>query len=489
MSITLTNKNLAYFNTTKSTVSQFALATSDVFWFCVGPFVAMLLVWLFFGDLSAYIPAEELYGRLSAHAVLAIFCLAWFWVRLRHYTYRKPFWFELKEILRTIVIFSVIDLAILAFSKWHVSRYFWAFTWGSILVSLPLGRFLVKKWLGRLGIWLKDCVIIGTGPNALEAYKALKGEEELGLRFKYFFSAFQNPDESASRHLSDMRVIHNERTLWRTTDPRHTQYVIALEDGQEQIREQWIQKMAMHQCRVVSVVPTMRGIPLNSTDVSYLFKYELLLLKINTNLTKRSARLIKRSFDIIVASLIAILFSPLLVLLALWVKQDGGNAIYGHTRIGRDGKAFSCLKFRSMVPNSQEVLTELLATNEQAREEWEKDFKLRNDPRITRIGHILRKSSLDELPQLWNVLVGEMSLVGPRPVPLEELERYGTNKDYYLMAKPGMTGLWQVSGRNNVDYGTRVYFDAWYVKNWSLWNDIVIMFKTIEIVLGRHGAY
>lgn len=233
----------------------------------------------------------------------------------------------------------------------------------------------------------------------------------------------------------------------------------------------------------------MRGIPLNSTDVSYLFKYELLLLKINTNLTKRSARLIKRSFDIIVASLIAILFSPLLVLLALWVKQDGGNAIYGHTRIGRDGKAFSCLKFRSMVPNSQEVLTELLATNEQAREEWEKDFKLRNDPRITRIGHILRKSSLDELPQLWNVLVGEMSLVGPRPVPLEELERYGTNKDYYLMAKPGMTGLWQVSGRNNVDYDTRVYFDAWYVKNWSLWNDIVIMFKTIEIVLGRHGAY
>lgn len=462
------------------------MALSDVFWFCAGPAIATGLVWALWGNIAAYLPDEQISGRISAHLLLALFCVMWFWVRLRHYTYRKPFWFELKEILRTILIFSVIDLALLAFSKWHVSRYFWIFTWTSIAITLPLGRFLVKKWLRRSGIWLKDCVIIGTGENALEAYKALKGEKELGLRFKYFFSTTA---ESPQRHLADLRVLGNERVLWRTTDPRHTQYVIALEDGEEDVREQWIQKMALHQCRVVSVVPSMRGIPLNSTDASYLFKYELLLLKINTNLTKNSSRWIKRFFDLCVTSLICLIFSPILLFLTAWVMRDGGKPFYGHTRIGRNGKAFTCWKFRSMGLDSKEVLEHLLATDPQAKAEWEQDFKLRNDPRVTRVGRFLRKTSLDELPQLWNVLRGDMSLVGPRPIIEEELERYGTSKDYYLMAKPGMTGLWQVSGRNDVDYDTRVYLDAWYVKNWSLWNDIVIMFKTIEIVLKRDGAY
>lgn len=139
--------------------------------------------------------------------------------------------------------------------------------------------------------------------------------------------------------------------------------------------------------------------------------------------------------------------------------------------------------------NSQEVLQQLLDSDSKAREEWERDFKLKNDPRITPVGRFIRKTSLDELPQLFNVLKGQMSLVGPRPIISEELPRYDDNVDYYLMAKPGMTGLWQVSGRNDVDYDTRVYFDSWYVKNWSLWNDIAILFKTVKVVLHRDGAY
>src|SRR5690606_19259290 len=171
------------------------------------------------------------------------------------------------------------------------------------------------------------------------------------------------------------------------------------------------------------------------------------------------------------------------------VMRDGGKAIYGHERIGRNGRKFKCLKFRSMVLNSKEVLAELLATNPEAQEEWEKDFKLKNDQRVTKVGAFIRKTSLDELPQLWNVLKGEMSLVGPRPVIDEELERYAENVEYYLLAKPGMTGLWQVSGRNDVDYDTRVYFDAWYVKNWPLWNDIAISSNAVNVVLKRDGAY
>ena len=142
-----------------------------------------------------------------------------------------------------------------------------------------------------------------------------------------------------------------------------------------------------------------------------------------------------------------------------------------------------------MVNNSDEVLEKILATDENARLEWEKDFKLKDDPRITPIGRWLRARSLDELPQLWNVLKGEMSLVGPRPIVKKELSYYQEDVDYYLMAKPGMTGLWQVSGRNNVSYDTRVYFDTWYAKNWSLWNDIVILLKTAKVVCKKTGAY
>ncbi|HBU4505768.1 TPA: UDP-phosphate galactose phosphotransferase, partial [Klebsiella pneumoniae] len=171
------------------------------------------------------------------------------------------------------------------------------------------------------------------------------------------------------------------------------------------------------------------------------------------------------------------------------VKKDGGPAIYGHERIGKNGKPFKCLKFRSMVTNSNEVLKELLLSNEEAKEEWDATFKLKNDPRITKIGHFLRRTSLDELPQLFNVLKGEMSLVGPRPIITDELARYNEEVEYYLLSKPGMTGLWQVSGRSDVDYETRVYLDAWYVKNWSMWNDIAILFKTIGVVLKKDGAY
>ena len=277
--------------------------------------------------------------------------------------------------------------------------------------------------------------------------------------------------------------------LWEFADPETTQFILALENSESEERDIWLRELTKYKARYVTVVPTLRGLPLYSTDMSFLFSYEVMLLRINNNLAKRSSRFIKRTMDIIGSILIIIVLSPVLIALYFTIKKDGGNVIYGHSRIGQNGKVFKCLKFRSMAVNSKEILEELLKNSPEARTEWEKDFKLKNDPRITKIGAFIRKTSLDELPQLFNVLKGEMSLVGPRPIVQEELERYEENIDYYLMAKPGMTGLWQVSGRNDVDYDTRVYFDAWYVKNWSLWNDIAILFKTVNVVLNRDGAY
>ena len=142
-----------------------------------------------------------------------------------------------------------------------------------------------------------------------------------------------------------------------------------------------------------------------------------------------------------------------------------------------------------MIPNADQALKILLSNNPQLQDEWNREHKLKSDPRISKLGAFLRQSSLDELPQLLNVLKSEMSLVGPRPIVSEELEKYGLEKTYYLMVRPGMTGLWQVSGRNAVDYETRVYLDAWYVKNWSLWYDLAILAKTFKAVLLRRGAF
>ncbi|MDG2960985.1 undecaprenyl-phosphate galactose phosphotransferase WbaP [Bisgaard Taxon 10/6] len=444
----------------------------------------LLDIWA--GSLSSYIPTEEIYERLGIHLVLSFIGISWFWIRLRHYNYRKPFWFELKEVLRTVIILAMIELAIVAFSKLYFSRYLWVLTWGIALIFVPLGRICVKKILIKSGLYLRNTIIIGSGQNAIDAYHALTSESYLGLKIKYFIASNEN---SRLKELNVPILSENRQSLWKSVTKKSDQFIIALEEDENELRDSWLRYFSTHKYRSVSVIPTLRGLPLYSTDMSFIFSYEVMLLRVNNNLAKRSSRFMKRTMDILGSLIIITLLSPVLLYLYFSVKKDGGNAIYGHPRIGRNGKTFKCLKFRSMVVNSKEVLEELLAKDPEARAEWEKDFKLKNDPRITKIGAFIRKTSLDELPQLFNVLKGEMSLVGPRPIVKEELERYQEDVDYYLMAKPGMTGLWQVSGRNDVDYDTRVYFDSWYVKNWSLWNDIAILFKTVNVVLNRDGAY
>lgn len=201
--------------------------------------------------------------------------------------------------------------------------------------------------------------------------------------------------------------------------------------------------------------------------------------------------LVKTAFDYILTLVGAVFISPLLVYIAYRIKkEDPGPVFFAHTRIGKNGKPFPCYKFRSMVVNSQEMLQKYLAENPAAREEWERDFKLKDDPRVTTIGKFLRSTSLDELPQIFNVLRGEMSLVGPRPVIQEELDKYyGETAKLYCTVKPGITGLWQVSGRSDIGYDERVALDATYIKYRSMWGDIVILWKTIGVVLMKKGAY
>jgi Undecaprenyl-phosphate galactose phosphotransferase WbaP len=196
----------------------------------------------------------------------------------------------------------------------------------------------------------------------------------------------------------------------------------------------------------------------------------------------------KRCFDVIIASVMILILSALMLALAWMVRRDGKPALYRHKRIGVGGKSFYCIKFRSMVADADGILADLLMRNPDARAEWAATQKLRHDPRITPVGRFLRKTSLDELPQLLNVLRGEMSLVGPRPIVASETQFYGDHIAEYYAARPGITGLWQVSGRSDTTYERRVALDVSYVRNWSLGNDIVILLKTLPVVLLRRGA-
>ncbi|MGI4777621.1 MAG: sugar transferase [Janthinobacterium lividum] len=192
--------------------------------------------------------------------------------------------------------------------------------------------------------------------------------------------------------------------------------------------------------------------------------------------------------QLLALGLLWVLSPMLLIVIFLIWKIDGAPILFAHYRVGKNGKLFKCWKFRSMRRDSEEVLAKLLKTDKAARAEWARDQKLTNDPRITPIGHFLRKSSLDELPQLLNVIKGEMALVGPRPVTVSELARYGKARWHYVSVSPGMTGLWQISGRNNTTYEERVAFDREYVENRSFMGDISILFKTVRVVVFREGA-
>lgn len=199
------------------------------------------------------------------------------------------------------------------------------------------------------------------------------------------------------------------------------------------------------------------------------------------------ARMPKRLFDIALSLTMLPIVLPLIAILYLCVRIEGGPGFFGHVRVGRNGRPFRCWKIRTMVPDAEARLQALLRDDPAARREWLAGRKLRRDPRITRLGAMLRATSLDELPQIWNVLKGDMSLIGPRPVTAAELDLYGAHRPAYLALRPGVTGLWQVSGRNALDYADRVMLDVAYVERVTLLHDVMILARTAQAVLNRTG--
>lgn len=423
--------------------------------------------------------------RFLAWGFIGLLGLVLLLTRYQHYSDRRPVWDELGDFFRLVSVLALMDMALVAVTRWNASRLWWFLSWLLTLCMLVLMRYVTRQILKKCSLWYRATVIIGIGPNAEEAALALNSQPELGFAVRGFVDAGGMTSRASEKTHPRLRAMDMESYALSPG----IQWVIALEHTQSEQREQWLRQLAQWGAPDISVIPAMRGVPLHGTDISHFFSHEVALLRMRNNLRRWPARLTKRLFDTLAALLLLVLLSPGFLLVALAIRRDGGPALFAHPRIGKKGRIFNCYKFRTMVVDAEKKLELLLQQQPELRKQWQEDHKLQTDPRVSNLGLFLRSTSLDELPQLFNVIRGEMSLVGPRPVVNSELPRYGDQVGYYLMVRPGMTGLWQVSGRNDVDYDTRVYLDSWYVKNWSLWHDLVILFKTVSVVWMRRGAY
>lgn len=341
----------------KNNVSKLILISADFISLTSSLLFSHFILTCFFTDPENYIPIEKKVNYFLIHLLISFFCTIWFWVKLRHYTYRKPFWFELQEVLQTLFIFFIIELAVIGLSKLYISRIFWLSTWGIIFIVVPLIRVLVKKQLIKSKLYIKDTVIIGSGKNAKEVSNALNEENYLGFNIRLFIST----DNTNFKKIDNIPVArHNPELLLKIVEPEFTQFILAVDEDNKEKQDFWLRFLIKKGCRSVSVIPDFRGIPLYGTDMAFLFSHEMVLFRVKNNLAKRSSKLLKRAFDIIGSLFFMIVLSPVFLILYLLVRKDGGNAIYQHTRIGQYKKPFKCLKFRSMATNSAEILKDLL---------------------------------------------------------------------------------------------------------------------------------
>lgn len=362
------------------------------------------------------------------------------------------------------------------------SRLLFGLSWLFCLVIVPFNRTIVRHWMTKVKLWGEPVAVIGcaTGINCLVSY--FKRYPKIGLSPKVMITM---PDK-----IADLDVDACTRLGQRLKRLKKSNSIKTIIVSYDQLENTALIREICSTIfeRVVLIANNDSKINLCGMDVR---QYgNIFALAIHHSLLDRSAQLQKRIMDICIAGLMLLILSPFMALISILIVLDSpGGVIYRQRRLGKGGQKFELLKFRTMCQNADVVLQTYLLQNPEQQREWDQYQKLQNDPRITRVGHLLRRLSLDELPQLWNVLIGEMSMVGPRPIMLNQSDLYGENYKYYIRVLPGITGLWQISGRNCTTFADRSNFDMEYVKTWSLWEDIHILIRTVWILIRRDGAY
>ena len=444
--------------------------------------VVLVVFWWFglFGDVP-YQTSQSVTGlAIDECVVFGLATLAYFFLKGR-YIERSPFWYELRLLVSAGAGISLVALAFGVLNhavvpQFPVALVFLLFP----IMGLATNR-IARYLLSQAGVWAIPIVILGDGAAAAAVESALERDPSLGYYAvgRIDTAALIEIPESLNPHAMLLQTMLNRLGGSRL--------FIAMEAGDA--AQQQVIACALREQVPFAVVPQENGVSDFGSGVSRFLSHDDATLSFFRNeLSRPISQLMKSILDVAIAGLMLALVSPLFLAIAVAGLVDGGPVFFAHRRVGAGGRAFFCLKFRTMVPNSDHVLEAALARDPALAEEWRATRKLIRDPRVTIFGQFLRKTSLDELPQLINVLRREMSLVGPRPIVESEIVFYGKDIAQYYSTRPGLTGLWQVSGRSSTSYARRVQLDVWYVNNWTIWQDLAVLLKTIPVVLLRHGA-
>ncbi len=396
-----------------------------------------------------------------------------------------------EELRKLVTTTTLVVLILTAVSFWArnaevFSRLTLTLTWLFSIVFLPIARDLVRTLAVRLNIWGEPVAVIGFGKQGQKTLEFFQKNKKLGLKPVVILKTSEsNVYDAPNIRVLKVDALYPKEKVGELTDCKTALVMMADVPAKFMTMISSNQKGGWERLILIPNLEQISSFGVVSFDFG-----GVLGLEVRHNLRDLQQQTIKRIMDILLVVLGGIIISPiLLILAAMLFVETKGSILFGHVRIGKDGKKFSAWKFRTMVKDADKKLELYLNTNPEIRQEWEATHKLKDDPRVTRLGKILRRYSLDELPQLINVLKGEMSLVGPRPIVEDEVHHYGDLFDPYTWVQPGITGMWQVSGRSDTTYITRVYLDEYYVRNWSIWLDIYILVRTILVVFSKKGAY
>jgi len=423
----------------------------------LGIYISVILTYfmtLWFGDSFSFRPLGNSFNYTDKLIVYVVIIVSFYTLHI--YKYRHDFWEETYLVIKALVISLFMILAVLALTKSvdGYSRFMIIMSFAVMAFVIPVMKFILKKKLSLFGLWDKPAFIISSNS---EIIKEIFGNNYLG----YVESSY-----------SDAIVV----------------FMDTFGSSKEEIEEKL--STLFYEKKKVIFIPLLNSFNYSNAGIIEIFNARSNMIVLENSLLKMRNILIKRVIEMVLAILLIPLLIPIFALIAFLMRKEEpkGSIFFTQDRMGENGEVFVCYKFRSMREDGDVILQEYLKEHPEEVENYSIYHKYENDPRITKIGDLLRRTSLDELPQIINVFKGEMSLIGPRPYMLNEKEKIGSKIDIVLAVKPGISGLWQVSGRSDVDFHSRVDMDVYYTRNWNLWLDIVILFKTVKTVLFREGA-
>ena len=405
------------------------------------------------------------------------------------YLFNRPSMAVSKDVFKGL-LFGIVICGILLFAMHEsllVSRAYAATVSVLVMILVAVLRYGTVKFL-KTKPWLKeDMLLIGAGKTAERIVKYFDND----LCYRYRIIGILDDDPVSQSLIEEYPLLGNLSQTIEVIQREEICTVLVAIPGMELHRMNEFLAEIRPYVRNIIFAPDLVGTPMGRVHIHTLFSQRIVIIKSYNDMARLWNKVIKRSFDLVMVLLFMPLIVPTLLILAIIVKLDSpGPVFFNGIRMGEGGKDFACYKFRSMYVDGDERLKKYLADHPEAAAEWQEFAKLRGyDPRVTCCGKWMRRFSLDELPQLINVLEGTMSLVGPRPYLPREKEQIGEDLDTIVLCKPGITGFWQVNGRNDVSFASRVAMDVWYVNNWSLDRDLLFLLKTIKIVLGKSGAY